>query len=221
MIYVTRGELIAYISDTEQTLKAGDLLLYRPHEKQQYRGMAGSESYWVHFTGIGAENLLSLSGMQKTSVHSVGISPAICRLFDRIITHFKTDATHLLAVSFLIQLLALSNPENTEVLHTDKRIGPALAYMNRHYNEENPISFYASLCHLSETRFSHVFKEIMHLPPHRYLLQLRLNRVKYLLVHTDLSITEIAASTGFKDPLYLSRLFKKNFGVSLSKWRTL
>ncbi len=221
LIYVTKGYLLAYTEGEEQTLAPGDLLLYRPHEKQQYRGLAGSESYWVHFTGIGVENLLSLSGLQQTKVTAIGTNPVLSRLFDCIISHFKSDAPNLLAISFLIQFCASASPVNAEGLHTDKRISPALGHMNRHYNTDKPLSFYADLCHLSETRFSHIFKEIMHIPPHRYVLQLRLNRVKYLLTYTDLSLGEIAAATGFKDPLYLSRLFKKNFGISLSEWRSL
>ena len=40
-----------------------------------------------------------------------------------------------------------------------------------------------------------------------------------LLVHTNLSICEIAQKIGFDDPYYFSRLFKKEMGLSPAHYR--
>ena len=45
-----------------------------------------------------------------------------------------------------------------------------------------------------------------------YLLQMRLNRARNLLMHNELSVKEVAFMTGFNDPLYFSRVFRKKFG---------
>ena len=52
--------------------------------------------------------------------------------------------------------------------------------------------------------------------PARFYRKLRLERVRQLLWHTNLSIMEIALTTGFPSPSHLSRLYQAEFGVKPS-----
>jgi AraC family transcriptional regulator, arabinose operon regulatory protein len=61
-----------------------------------------------------------------------------------------------------------------------------------------------------------VFKGLAGLPPIRYLARYRLDRVRELLLSTDLTVAEIAARTGFRDPFYLSHAFRQAEGMSPS-----
>ena len=67
--------------------------------------------------------------------------------------------------------------------------------------------------------FRHAFKKHTGLPPHQYLLQLRIHRARELLCGTDLTVRQIAASLGFEDPYYFSRAFRKMTGRSPNRWR--
>ncbi|MEM7439707.1 MAG: GlxA family transcriptional regulator [Pseudomonadota bacterium] len=49
--------------------------------------------------------------------------------------------------------------------------------------------------------------------PARFYRKLRLERVRQLLWHTNLSILEIALMTGFPSPSHLSRLYQAEFGM--------
>ncbi|QJI29432.1 AraC family transcriptional regulator [Pseudomonas sp. ADAK18] len=53
--------------------------------------------------------------------------------------------------------------------------------------------------------------------PHRYLTLRRLDRVKQL-VQAGRSLSEAAVEAGFFDQSHMSRHFKKNFGLSPSRW---
>lgn len=55
--------------------------------------------------------------------------------------------------------------------------------------------------------------------PARFYRKLRLERVRQLLWHTNLSILEIALMTGFPSPSHLSRLYQAEFGVRPSEDR--
>jgi AraC-like DNA-binding protein len=55
--------------------------------------------------------------------------------------------------------------------------------------------------------------------PTDYLLSLRIHHARRLLVHTDLTVTQIAEQTGFNDSNYLSRQFRKRVGVSPREYR--
>jgi transcriptional regulator GlxA family with amidase domain len=55
--------------------------------------------------------------------------------------------------------------------------------------------------------------------PARYYRTLRLEKVRQLLWHTNLSILEIALMTGFPSPSHLSRLYQTEFGLKPSEDR--
>ncbi|MDF2725202.1 MAG: AraC family transcriptional regulator, partial [Paenibacillus sp.] len=64
-----------------------------------------------------------------------------------------------------------------------------------------------------------VFKKYAGTTIHQYIQQLRVQRAKYLLTHSDKSVQEIAKEIGYSEPFYFSRLFKKNEGVSPQHYR--
>ncbi|MEK6480424.1 helix-turn-helix domain-containing protein [Catalinimonas sp. 4WD22] len=55
----------------------------------------------------------------------------------------------------------------------------------------------------------------------KYYIAIRLDRVRELLVYTDLSLSEIAFQTGFSSAHHLSSQFKKNTGLSPSTLRDI
>ena len=57
--------------------------------------------------------------------------------------------------------------------------------------------------------------------PMQYLLTIRMNNAASLLESTDYSMAEISAIVGYDNPLYFSRLFKKQNRVSPSEYRKL
>jgi len=77
----------------------------------------------------------------------------------------------------------------------------------------------AALAELSESYFSHAFKASTGVTPHQWQMKARIERVKILLRNRDLSLTEIAAETGFSDPAHFTRMFRRQAGVSPSAWR--
>lgn len=53
----------------------------------------------------------------------------------------------------------------------------------------------------------------------QYLLELKLTEAKRLLAFTDLNAAEIAFHTGFEDPSYFTRLFRKKNGMTPSDFK--
>ncbi|MEM8524316.1 MAG: two-component regulator propeller domain-containing protein [Bacteroidota bacterium] len=54
----------------------------------------------------------------------------------------------------------------------------------------------------------------------KFIRYVRLNRAKVLLQNPELTITAVAFDTGFNDPSYFGRVFKKEFGVTPMEWRS-
>jgi AraC family transcriptional regulator len=69
---------------------------------------------------------------------------------------------------------------------------------------------------MSEYHFYRLFKKIMGITPHQYILQKRLQLGNDLLTHKQMSVTEAAAECGFSDVYSFSKAFKYHFGFSPS-----
>ena len=61
---------------------------------------------------------------------------------------------------------------------------------------------------------SRVFKKEMGLNLWDYVMAVRVSEAKILLERTGLSVKEIAAKTGFRDPSYFNRVFRREFGLA-------
>jgi transcriptional regulator GlxA family with amidase domain len=63
------------------------------------------------------------------------------------------------------------------------------------------------------------FKRLTGISPNQYLLHLRLDKVKELLINSSLSIGEIAFQTGFESISYLSKKFKQKNKITPTVYR--
>ena len=58
-----------------------------------------------------------------------------------------------------------------------------------------------------------IFKEETGVTPVEYLLDIRIEKAKDLLLH-NFAVNEVANKVGFPDPYYFSKVFKKKTGIS-------
>ena len=53
----------------------------------------------------------------------------------------------------------------------------------------------------------------------KFIRYIRLTKAKDLLLDPEMTITAVAFDTGFNDPGYFGRIFKKEFGVTPGEWQ--
>ena len=95
----------------------------------------------------------------------------------------------------------------------------ARKYFFEHYSEDINISEFAQSRHMSVSWFIRNFKEYTNVTPTQYILSLRISNAQTLLETTNYNVTEIAEIVGYDNPLYFSRIFKKQSGMSPSEFR--
>ena len=97
----------------------------------------------------------------------------------------------------------------------------ALRYLNNHYMENIKINDIAKFLNVSESRFRHIFKEIMHINVKSYITLLRIAEVKKLLASTDMTIENIAFHCGFSNITHFYKIFQENAKVTPSEYRKI
>lgn len=111
--------------------------------------------------------------------------------------------------------------ELKEKMHKGKRgfVQIALRYVDEHYDQDIGLPDVAEKAFVTPNYLSRMFKEEMNMSFIDYLNQLRVEKAKQLLLHTNLKTYEIAEKVGYKDYKYFSAMLKKLTGFSPREYR--
>lgn len=108
---------------------------------------------------------------------------------------------------------------NTAVVSNDIITDMALMYMDNNIFDSAVIGKIAAASYISPVQFTRRFKSVMGMSPIEYLTEKRIGKVRYLLLTTQLTLSEIAEKCGYSSGFYLSRVFKSKMGMSPSEYR--
>ena len=231
LLYVASGKTHFFFGSEEREVSAGHMILFQPRQEQHYEYCAEDkpEVYWVHFTGSDVKNILRHYDIPLDDpVFYSGITSAYSFLFKEMIQELQTCPTGFqeLLEMYLRQLflqIQRSRQERTPIIssYLQEEIDHARRYFNEHYNEDINIEEYAQSRGMSVSWFLRNFKQFTQTSPMQYILSIRINNAVSLLETTDYNVTEISTIIGYENPLYFSRIFKKQKGVSPTDYRRI
>jgi AraC family transcriptional regulator len=95
----------------------------------------------------------------------------------------------------------------------------ALTFMEQRLDQSFPVSDVADACGLSVNHFSRAFRRSLGKPPHRWLLDRRIDRARELLQETPLTLADIALACGFAEQSHFTRVFTRLVGMPPGAWR--
>lgn len=96
-----------------------------------------------------------------------------------------------------------------------------LEYFDNNYMKNISLDDMSKNMYISSVYISKVFKEKTGESPINYLINLRLEKAKDLLISTESPVKTIAQAVGYSDAYYFSKLFKKYYGNSPCKFRAI
>lgn len=228
ILYVANGKTHFWFDDREEIVSAGHMVLYKPEEIQKYVYYLedNPEVFWIHFTGRDVKNILAYHGISLDEhVFYCGVLPDYKALFRKIIQELQLCRYGYedYIASLFNDILLLVNRQQHEQKKTtgnvQEQIERAAAYFNENYNTKISIDDYAESLHISTNWFIHNFKQYAGMSPAQYILSLRMVNAQSLLERTTYNIKEISEIVGYENPLYFSRVFKKEIGKSPAQYR--
>ena len=108
---------------------------------------------------------------------------------------------------------------NVQELVAPSTIRKIMDEIKEHYTENITLTGLAEKYSISVSYLSELLKEHLQLSFSEYISSKRIQKAKELLADDSLSIEQIAEQTGYNDYFYFTKVFKKNTGISPSKYR--
>ncbi len=135
-------------------------------------------------------------------------------LDDMMQSHAFAERTLLVGVKRIVQ-----RESTTEQSHAGRLVQKAVAYIDRHALEGIGVNDVVKHLKCSRRLADLRFRELQGRTILNAITERRLDEVKSRLAGTKEKMDAIASACGFKSPIYLKNLFKKHFGMSMSKFR--
>lgn len=98
-------------------------------------------------------------------------------------------------------------------------LSDAVDYMNSNIDSAIKLADIAEVTNRSPSHVARMFRTELGMPPHRYLINLRVEKARRLLEKTSMSIAEIAYECGFAHQEHLTRLFRRHSETTPAAYR--
>jgi AraC-like DNA-binding protein len=135
----------------------------------------------------------------------------------------KQAIVNLRATSTLMGLiqLAFDSRDRQKAGNSQRHVLKAEQYIQDHFSTVSALGEVAAHAGISHDHLRHEFRAMRGKSLVRYLNEIRIERARTLLVHSSLSLSQIATMCGFKDEYYFSAVFRKLAGLSPGRYRAV
>ncbi|WEX90139.1 AraC family transcriptional regulator [Sinorhizobium garamanticum] len=216
---------LRYENRTYRLREGETLLLLVPHNHRYWLEDGGRwEFFWISMNGEEAlrihRAILAVTGpvlklQPKTIEHLADCS---LRLISGGETPGRASAIAYEAAMALYDDVFGSHPVFSQEYRTMHHV---IDHIMANLEKPLPVEELARVSGLSRAHFSRVFAASEGMPPAEFVLQKRLQRAVKLLTKTaDLPVKEVAILSGFEDPNYFAKVFRRVFGASPTEFRT-
>ena len=226
---VVSGKGVFEVGGRTYEVVPGDLFFARPSQLIRYTAdeVQPWEYSWVGFNGACAHKLAAqLPFTDAAPVHHTqdleGMRAALSSIYSSRGLQPQDEAAMVgylyLFIDALMRETSESRPHSTS--SSSQYVLNAIKYIQFNYSHDISIDYVAKSVGVSRSHLYRVFMLNVGKSPIDYLTEYRVNEACKLLRSGTLSIAEVAASVGFLDQFYFSRVFKRAKGVPPSKYMT-
>jgi len=228
--FVERGGFELQIGRQEWRLAPGMVFLTRPGLSYRCRHaepIPADVCLSVSYAPAAAEELASVGGLDLRRRRARWVVPPTNRLAYlrlRLASWASESREPLAAEALAAELWSAAAEPGSGKLHRQsqlawygERIERTRAILETEYASPHTLAGLAREAGMSPYHFARVFRALMGVPPHRYLLRVRLARAAEQL-RQGAGVTESCYACGFNNLSHFIRLFRRAFGVPPSRF---
>lgn len=101
----------------------------------------------------------------------------------------------------------------------DQIVNKVQSYMQKHYETEITLDYLAKECAVSKFYIIRLFRDLLGMTPHQYLLNVRIGQAKLFLMSTAETVSDIGEKVGFSNCSSFIAAFKKITGTTPMNFR--
>ena len=181
-----------------------------------YHAADGLEFVYMHFDGSNSheicQHLLRFRGPLIRSSNNILIYNLI---YNTVKFYENGEIEHMIDTSMRVYKLIRYLHENAAYEpHNETPVEKTIHYIRDHIDKKISLRNLAEVANLSEYYFTRYFKAQTGYTPIEYATMAKLDHAKVLLIRTDMTIREIAASVGYHNSNGFTNLFKDKIGCS-------
>ena len=232
MHVVLSGKGVLRAEGQEYHIHKGQIFLLRERDDIFYQADMEDPWYyiWITYCGEQAGRCMAYAGFTDgVYVRDCNIDPTE---FSNVVTdilerpHLKTSS-EFYRMSLALRFLSLAiesweksgdAPRQNSDMTAEDYVNYAVKLMQSNYSGIK-VGEVADYIGINRTYLTAIFQARMHMSPQEYLMQIRMEKSRELLLNNDVPIYVVAQEVGYHDQLAFSKIFKKKYGLSPEQYR--
>lgn len=241
VVHLRSGSAVLETGQTTFSLQAPVLLFFTPYQEYAFHGdFSGSHlsfhgdfyciekhRHEVACNGVLFNNIYTPPFVPLDEEQAASADKYLMLLREAITSKDDLAREDLVIAHLKILLIIATRVKSRQIEETLTQLppdaGPRLAEFHQlleaHFREWKKPAAYAAAMHITLKALSRLTGKYLSKTPSALIAERVVQEAKRALHFSHLSVKEIATALGYDDPLYLSRVFRKQTGVSPREFR--
>ncbi|EHQ44369.1 helix-turn-helix domain-containing protein [Myroides odoratus] len=240
IILITAGSGIQYIDLQAYEVKAGDIVFINTWQQYRWSYNASTQGYLLRFTPSFITQFVSdhlfvhdLPFFKRFTNHHLvelrdELKDILLIAMERILKEYETEDGEYINLirTYLLEVLLLCKKEIDQTaltsltfIKSNDLIKSFESLIDKHFYEYRFPKEYAKVLLVTPNYLNAMCQKVKQKSAGDMIRDRILIECKRLLLHTNLSASEIAYQLNFKDNSYFSRFFKKHIGIAPDEFR--
>ncbi len=241
LYYLYSGDRYYFIKDKTYHVKRGNLVLIKPYDVHCTSSFSksGYDRFLITFKKSYLDGFIeSVKGINlyecfEKDIHIIKLNFQEQSFIETLLLSMLSEYNssnlgqdYFLKTAMIQLLLLISRYSGQRQDGTDsyvnamhKIVSEVAAYINNNYASDLTLEVISDKFFISPCYFSRTFKRVTGVPFTEYLNGVRIKEAQRLLAKTDMSISDIAESVGYKSATHFGRTFKQITGTSPISYR--
>ncbi|MFT5659501.1 MAG: AraC family transcriptional activator of pobA [Sulfurimonas sp.] len=233
LILSINGTSIRHINQHDYQVEGQSLQLLVPGVIHSFEDTSEEQNSLVllfdkEFLPSGLNSLVTFHKLHHNFVHLLGCEFAkVQYIFEQLNYEYRdkdklykeVSQTLVTQLLLLLKRQKLASLKDRSITRAEQIMSQYLNLIEEHYQNKKSVQEYADILEITPKHLSETVKEVSNRAALHFIHIRILKELQYLLVHTNLSVKQIASVMNFENASDLGRFFKRYESISPSKYR--